>query len=261
MRDNWVREKLRVGEPTLGCFLGLGSPNVAELMAHAGFDWLVIETEHNGLDSAEIQHMLMAVSGTDTIPLVRIPSANPVFIQRALDMGAMGILVPLVRTAEEAKAIVSATRFPPQGTRSFGPLRASHYSFDNEDYLNRANDHVLVALIVETREAVENLEAIARVPGIDALYLGPFDLCLSLGLNPMLQPFPEVEAVIERMLACGREFGVAIGSGAGTPDQVHQLQKRGFTMVGYGPDYHLLANAARAGRDAFRRQPYQAEEV
>ena len=82
MKTNRVREKMRAGQPTIGCFLGLGSPNVAELLAHAGFDWLVIETEHNGLDSAEIQHMLMAISGTDTIPLVRIPSSNPVFIQR-----------------------------------------------------------------------------------------------------------------------------------------------------------------------------------
>src|SRR4051812_28745249 len=115
MRTNLVREKLRSGQPTIGCFLGLGSPNVAELMASAGFDWLIIETEHNALDSAEIQHMLMAVGGTDTVPLVRIPSSNPVFIQRALDMGAMGIVVPLVKTPSEAQAIVRATRFPPQG--------------------------------------------------------------------------------------------------------------------------------------------------
>ncbi|MCC7452483.1 MAG: 2-dehydro-3-deoxyglucarate aldolase, partial [Anaerolineae bacterium] len=109
MRNNHVREKLRTGKPSMGCFLGLGSPNVAELLAHAGFDWLIVETEHNGLDSAEIQHMLMAVSGTNTIPLVRIPSSNYVFIQRALDMGALGIVVPMVKTADEARAIVAAT--------------------------------------------------------------------------------------------------------------------------------------------------------
>src|SRR5258707_7137621 len=195
MRKNWVREKMRAGQPTLGCFLGLGSPNVAELLASAGFDWLVIETEHNGLDSAEVEHMLMAVNGTETVPLVRIPSSNPVFIQRALDMGAMGIVVPLVRTAAEAQAIVRATRLPPQGSRSWGPLRASRYTFDNEDYFNRANDNIMVALILETKEAVENLDAIAAVPGIDALYLGPWDLCLSLGLNPMHQPYPEIDAI------------------------------------------------------------------
>ena len=197
MKTNFIRERLRRGQPVIGCFLGLQSPNVAELMAHAGFDFLVIETEHNALDSAEVEHILMAVSGTETVPMVRIPSASQVFIQRALDMGAMGIVVPSVRTPEEARAIVSAARYPPQGTRSWGPLRASGYTFDNEDYFNRANDNILVTLIIETKEAVENIEAIARVPGIDVLYLGPWDLCLSLGLNPLHQPHPEVEQVVE----------------------------------------------------------------
>lgn len=253
MRTNWVRQKICAGQATIGCFLGLGSPTVAELLAHAGFDWLVIETEHNGLDSAEIQHMLMAMNGTETIPLVRIPSSNPVFIQRALDMGAMGIVAPLVRTAFEARAIVSATRFPPEGTRSFGPLRASHYSFDNEDYLKNSNDNIIVSLILETREALDDLDAIASVPGVDALYLGPFDLCLSLGLNPMQQPFPEIEVVMERMVALGRETGIAPGIGVGTPDQLRQRQAQGFTFIGYGPDYSLLVNAAREGLAAFER--------
>ena len=251
MRTNWVREKLRAGQPTIGCFVGLGSPNVAELLSHVGFNWLVIETEHNALDSAEIQHMLMAMNGTETIPLVRIPSSNPFFIQRALDMGALGIVIPMVKTADEAQAIVSATRYPPQGTRSFGPLRASHYSLDNEDYFNRANDNILVVFILETREAVENLEAIMAVPGLDALYLGPFDLCLSLGLNPMRQPYPEIEAIIERMLELGRKNNVAIGIGTGSPDELRQRQAQGFTMLGYS-DYGLITGAARAGLAAFQ---------
>jgi 2-keto-3-deoxy-L-rhamnonate aldolase RhmA len=253
MRANWVREKLRAGQPTIGCFLGLGSPNVAELLAHAGFDWLVIETEHNGLDSAEIEHMLMALNATETIPLVRVPSSNPVYIQRALDMGALGIVVPMVRTAAEARAIVSATRFPPAGARSFGPLRASHYSFDNADYVRRANDNIIVALILETREAVEHLEEIAAVPGVDAIYLGPFDLCFSLGLDPLQQPHPEIDAIQQQMVAVARKTGIAAGIGVSTPDQLRQRRAEGFTWLGYGPDYQLLADAARAGLAAFER--------
>lgn len=252
MRTNHVRQKLRAQQATLGCFLGLGSPNAAELLAHAGFDWLVIETEHNALDAAEVQQMLMALNGSETIPLVRVPSANPVYIQRALDMGALGIVVPLVKTADEAAAIVRATRYPPQGTRSFGALRASHYTFDNQDYFQRANDNLLVVLILETREAVENLEAIAAVPGVDALYFGPFDLCLSLGLNPFQQPFAEVEAIYQRALAIGQGHGVAIGMGVGNVEQLHQRCAEGYTMLGYGTDYHLLAAAARTGVAAFR---------
>ncbi len=245
---------MRSGQATIGCFLGLGSPNVAELLAHAGFDWLVIETEHNGLDSAEIEHMLMAMNGTDVVPIVRIPSANPVFIQRALDIGGMGVIVPMVRTAEEARAIVRATRYPPEGARSFGPLRASHYGLDNADYLERANEHMLVALILETKEAVTNLEAIMSVDGIDAIYLGTYDLCLSLGLNPIYQPYAEIDAIIERTLELGREKNVAIGHGANSPDGLRQIQAQGFTMLGYGPDYNLMAKAAREGIAAFERQ-------
>jgi 4-hydroxy-2-oxoheptanedioate aldolase len=255
LKTNWVREKIRAGQPSIGSFMGLGSPNVAELLAHAGFDWLVIETEHNGLDSAEIQHMLMAMSGTDAMPIVRIPSANQVFIQRALDMGAMGIVVPLVRTADEARAIVAATRYPPHGTRSFGPLRAEKYSFDREDYFNRANDNILVILILETKEAAENLDEIMSVPGVDVLYFGFMDLCLTQGLNPLKLPHPQIDAIVTRALALGKKHGVAIGTGASTPAQVRALQASGHTVIGYGPDYVMLADAARAGLAAFKREP------
>lgn len=236
----------------LGTFVGLGSPNVAELLAHAGFDWLVIETEHNGLDAAEIEHMLMAMNGADAIPIIRIPAANHFFIQRALDMGGLGILVPMVRSAEEAEAIVRAARYPPAGTRSFGPLRASRYSFDNADYFARANENILVILILETKEAVADLEAILAVPGVDGIYLGPFDLCLSLGLDPMQQPFAEVETIVERALALCKEKGVAFGIGCRTPHELANRYAQGCTLLGYGTDYSLLANAARTGVEAFR---------
>ncbi|MCX6045227.1 MAG: aldolase/citrate lyase family protein [Chloroflexi bacterium] len=253
MRTNQVRQKIEAHEPTVGCFMGLGSPNVAELLAHAGFDWLVIETEHNGLDSAEIQQMLMAMNGTETVPLVRIPSANPVFIQRALDMGALGIVVPLVRTAAEAAAIVQATRYPPHGTRSFGPLRAERYGFDRQDYFKRANDNLLVVLIIETAEALENLAAIAAVDGVDVLYIGPFDLCLSLGWNPMELPFPAFEAVIEQVATVCRQHSVALGLGYGSNEELEQRRAQGATFLGYGSDYSLLANAARTGIAAFKK--------
>jgi len=157
MRSNQVRDKIKKGEASIGCFLGLGSPTVAELMARAGFEWLVIETEHNGLDSAEIQNMLMALNGSSTIPLVRIPSLNSDYIQRALDLGALGIVVPMIRTADDVRQFIRATRFPPEGTRSFGPLRASNYMFDANDYFCHANSNILTMAILGTKEAVQKL--------------------------------------------------------------------------------------------------------
>src|SRR5438105_9884354 len=153
MKTNAVLGKLRRREATLGCFIGLGSANVVELLGHAGLDWLTIETEHNGLDAAEVEHLLRAADNTEAVPIVRVPSADHVYIQRALDTGAQGVMVPLVRSAAEAERIVRTTRYPPDGTRSFGPLRASHYGMDNAAYLAHANANMLVALIIETREA------------------------------------------------------------------------------------------------------------
>ncbi len=255
MKTNQVREKLRAGKSSLGCFVGLGSPNAAELLAHAGFEWLIIETEHSALDSAEVEHMLMAINGADAVPIVRVPSADPVYIQRSLDFGAMGIMVPMVRTVEEAQTVVRATRYPPSGTRGYNPLRAAHYSFDSKDYFYRANDNLLVALILETREAVQNLEAIASVSGVDVLFLGPFDLCLSLGLDPMKQPHPQVEAVIEQMLSIAKKTGISAGIHAFNTDQLQKRQTQGFTMISYSADYVLLAEAARTGLEAYRKRP------
>jgi 4-hydroxy-2-oxoheptanedioate aldolase len=254
MRTNHVRQRLRNGEATIGCFLGLGSPSVAELLAHAGFDWLIVETEHNAVDVAQVEHMLMAIDCTDAIPIVRVPSSDPVGIQRALDIGALGVIVPLVKTADEAAAIVAATRYPPRGRRSFGPLRAANYTFGNAEYLAEADDNILVVLILETREAVENLDAIASVPGVDALYLGPADLSLAYGLRPF---DPAAEHKVTEVLAAAvevcRRTGVAVGHGAATAEQVRLRYEQGITMIGYGPDYGLLASAARTGIEALPR--------
>ena len=253
MRVNHVREKVKAGKPSIGAFLGLGSPNAAGLMANAGFDWIVIETEHNGLDSAEIEHMLMAVAGTDAVPIVRVPSSNHIYIQRALDMGAMGVLVPMVKSVDEARGVVSATRYPPEGTRSWGPLRASRYAFDIDDYYERANDNMIVALILETKEALGDIEAIAAVPGVDVLTLGPWDMSLALGLDPRKLPLPEIESVLDRALEIGRQTGVAVGHGASTPDEIRELQARGVTFLSGGSDYQILAQSARIMLAAFDR--------
>ena len=254
MKTHQIRQKLRAGEPTMGCFMGLGSAAVAEVLGHAGFEWLVIETEHNALDAAEVQELVTAVEGTGAVPFVRVPSLDRVAIQRALDIGALGIVVPLVRTAEEAAAIVSATRFPPDGTRSFGPLRAGRYGFDNEDYFRRANDQIVVILILETREAFEGIREIAAVPGIDALYVGPFDLALSFGLDPMGAQSEELESLIRDAQRICSGCGATLGVPVRTVAELLRRRAEGFKLFGFGPDYLLLADAARAGVAAFENE-------
>lgn len=247
-----MRERLLAGEESIGCFTALGSPSVAELLGHAGFDWLVIEMEHGGLGMAEVQQMLMAVDGTAAVPLVRVPSPDPGPIQRVLDLGALGVVVPMVRSAEQARAVVAATRYPSAGVRGFGPLRAARYSLDYQEYLRTANDQIVVALILETAEAVAELEQICAVPGVDVLYFGFFDLCLSLGLDPHALPVPEVDEIVTRALRIGAEHGVAIGVGVRDVDELRRRRAQGFRFIGYSTDYFLLLDGARAGLDGFR---------
>ena len=252
MKDNRVRQKVIAGEAAVGCFLGLGSPSVAELLAYSGYEWLLVETEHNALDSAQVEHMLMAIDGSGAMPMVRVPPSDLFAIQKALDIGAMGIIVPMVKTVEEAEAVVAATRYPPEGKRGFGPLRASRYTLDYEDYLERANRNILVGLLLETAEAVEDLERIASVPGVDLLYMGMWDLSLALGVDPRRQPNPETDAVIDKALQVGRDTGVAIGIGVGSPEDLAHRLEQGFIFLGYGSDYSLLLGGAKSALETFR---------
>jgi 4-hydroxy-2-oxoheptanedioate aldolase len=187
------------------------------------------------------------------VPIVRIPSANPVFIQRALDMGGMGIVVPMVKTAEEARAIVRATRYPPAGARGFGPLRASHYTYDNEDYFTRANEHILVVLILETKEALDNIEEIASVPGVDVLFVGPADLSIALGESPLNPSSDALKAAVNRTIQVGRKTGKGIGLGTSNPAGLQELLERGATWIVYGPDYWLLKNALTGGVETMQK--------
>lgn len=253
--DNWVRRQLQAGSGAVGCFLGLGSPSVGEMLSHLGFDWLLIETEHNAVGVAETQQMLMAMNGSPTVPLVRVASAHALPIQRVLDLGAAGVVVPLVRTADEARAVVAATRYPPAGTRTYGPLRATRYTIDKTTYFAHANENILVVLIVETTEAMENLDEIAQVPGVDVLYLGPSDLSLSMGLNPTDPPDEAMRPMIQRLLEVADRSGVSAGIGASSPQELKDRLAQGFRFVGYASDYALLSSAARAGLAAVNREP------
>lgn len=244
MKRNLVREKLAAGGTSVGCFLGLGSSTVAELMAHAGFEWLMIEMEHNAVDWADVQQMLMALNGTDATAMVRVPSSDPLVVQRAVDIGAQGVMVPMIRTAEEARSVVAATRYPPLGKRGFGGLRAGKYTFGGAEYFQKSKDEILVMLIIETKEAVDNIEAIAAEPGVDVLMIGTFDLYLSLGLDPFQQPLPEGEQAVQRILDVGKNSNRAVGCAYGSAADFRKRREQGFRMLAL-TDYSLLANAAK----------------
>ena len=182
MRTNTVKQKWREGKPAIGCWLGIPSSYSAEMMAHQGFDWVCVDTQHGAIDYNTAFPMIQAIASTDAVPFVRVPWNEPSIIMKYLDAGAYGIVVPMIETADDARAAVRATRYPPDGIRSYGPNRVVYYTGDYN--APAANDEVALIVMIETPEALKNLDEIASVPGVDALYIGPADLSQALGLGP-----------------------------------------------------------------------------
>lgn len=206
---NHFKELLTGGKVALGAQLRLGVPAIAELFAAAGFDYIVIDGEHAPQTPVGIQAQLQAVNGYDCTPIVRFGRNDPDEIRLALDMGAGGVLIPLLKTAAEVEKLVQACRYPPAGTRSYGPSRAYQYGFDR-DYYPRSQPSLVTMIIIETAEAVDNIDEILAVDGLDTFVLGLADLSIALGVQLEYQ-HPKVEAAVERVLAAAQKAGKPSG--------------------------------------------------
>ncbi len=244
-----VRDRLKSGEATLGCSVTLASANVAELIASVGLDWLVLECDHYGVDSADVQQLLMATARSETVSLVRTPPQDLNAIGKALDLGADGVVVPMVTGLDEAQAVVSAARYPPVGTRGFGPMRASTYYLDDERYFHETASSLLVVLILETRGAVEDLERLADA-GVDGVIIGPCDLSLAYGLDP-LKFNPQIEEICKLALDVGRRTGLAVGINVSSSEDLARRHAQGFTLLDIGPDLNFLHSGLRKLIEAF----------
>lgn len=220
----------------------------AEMMAHAGFDSLTIDLQHGLHDYASMLACLQAIR--DTPALVRVPWNEPAMVGRALDAGAVGVICPMVNTAVQAAAFVDAMRYPPQGTRSNGPIRAG---LRNNGYQAEANADVLAIPMIETAEAVANLDAILAVPGVDAIYIGPSDLNISMGGAAIL----DIEdagriALYERIVAAAQSHGVRAGIHCIAASYAVRMRSIGFGLVTAGSDAGALMNGARTAVAALR---------
>lgn len=256
MRTNHVKELLKRGEPALGAWLNLPDTSSARLMAHLGFDWLLIDMEHTAQNPSLVGDMIatIAASGT-TAPLVRIPYNSVEWFKWALDAGAWGILTPMVNTREEAQHVVACSKYPPLGARSIGGVFAS-YSFgdtDRKDYLARANDELLVCVQIESAQGVQNLDEILSVPGIDVAFVGPNDLHASLGLAPTLySDEPVFLDALERIKASARAHHLAAGIMSSDGAAAARCVKEGFQMVTVITDVNSLLSGARQNLQAAR---------
>jgi 4-hydroxy-2-oxoheptanedioate aldolase len=241
MRPNGVREAWAAGRPALGAWLVIPSAFSAEIIAHAGYDWACVDMQHGIIDYPQMVAMLQALASTDVTPLVRVPWNEPGIIGKTLDAGARGVIIPMVNTPAEAERAVRACRYAPDGARSYGPVRAN-YSV-GFDYFAHANTDVLCIVMIETREAVADVDAILSVPGIDAVYVGPADLSVTLGLPPA----PDQDATsftdaITRIVEACDAHGVVPGI-AGNQRTAPKRIEQGFRLVEVAADGALLASS------------------
>jgi 4-hydroxy-2-oxoheptanedioate aldolase len=251
MRENRVVHAWRDGGQTVGAWLSIPSSFSAESMAHAGFDWLCIDMQHGLIDYPDAVHMMQAISTTETVPFVRVPWNDPPTIMKVLDAGAYGVVVPLVNNAEEAQRAVWACRYPPDGGRSSGPARAAMYG--GRDYQAEANGEIACIVMIETAEALENLDAILSVPGVDAAYIGPSDLAYAIGLTPTGDNNePKHVETVDRIFDACKQHGVAPGIHTGSVEYTQRYLKQGFQMVTLGADGAFMRQKAGADLAAAR---------
>ena len=238
---NRIRQAQAEGRPSFGAWSVLPGSLPAELMGRAGFDWVIIDTQHGGIGPGDLVPMIQALELGGTTPVVRVPWTDPPTIMRVLDFGARGVIVPMVNTVGDARAAAAAVRYPPRGIRSFGPTRAAYGSPAD------ANDDVVLLVMIETSEALENVDEIAATPGVDGLFIGPVDLGLSMGLGlDWTGSSPDILNAADRVVAaCGRT-GTFAGMVSSSADHAQELLRRGVSFVTLGADVgYLMAGVTR----------------
>lgn len=254
MFTNRLKQVWAEGRPALNGWLSISSPFVAEIMAGGGYDSLTIDLQHGALDYSGMLPMLQAMRASPVAPIVRVPWREPGIVMKALDAGAVGIICPMIDTAEQAAEFASFMRYPPRGTRSFGPTRAA---VAHGGYGTEANEEVLAFAMIETKQGLQNVEAIAATPGIDGLYVGPSDLALGTSdgrLAPGFDPEDaDLVASIKHIAAVARAKGIKVGLHCGAPAYAARAVGWGFDLTTVSGDSRLLAMAASASVEEWRR--------
>ena len=239
MRQNKLRALWADKKAAVNGWLAIPNSFAAEVMAHQGWDTLTIDMQHGLIDDAALVTMLQAMQATPTMPVVRVPWLEPAGIMKTLDAGAQAIICPMVSTREEAQRLVAYTRYAPRGARSFGPVRAA--MVHGADYAEQANDNTVVFAMIETAAALDNLDAICSVEGLDAVYIGPSDLSLALGCRPVFDDVdPPVAQAIDHILARAHAHGIKAGVHNGRTDVARARIAKGFDFVTVSSDARIL---------------------
>ncbi len=244
MRENLLRKTWASGGAVVNGWLAIPNSFSAETMAHAGWDSLTIDLQHGVIDYSALVPMLQAISTTTTVPVVRVPWLEPGILMKTLDAGAYGVICPMVNTRDDAQKLVAYTHYAPQGTRSFGPVRATLYG--GADYAQHANQTIVTFAMIETAQALDNLDAILSVEGLDAIYIGPSDLSLALGCRPTFDDLdPPAAQAVDHILARAKAHGLVAGIHNGSPEGALARIAKGFQFVTVSSDARLMAAGAQ----------------
>lgn len=250
-RENTVKRVLVSGGRAVNAWCSIPSSYVAEVVAHLGFDCVTIDLQHGVADYATAFAMLQAISTSPAMPMVRVPWNDPALLMRLLDAGAMGVICPMINTAEDARAFVGACRYPPLGYRSFGPNRAVQYA--GPDYWRSANREVLLLAMIETRQGVENVDEILSVAGLDGIYVGPGDLSISYGAEPNMRPTDDaVVEAIARIARSAAAAGLIAAIHTDGPKTARERLSQGFRLVTLQSDVRYMVNGASAALFAMK---------
>jgi 4-hydroxy-2-oxoheptanedioate aldolase len=243
IKTNPVTDKLRAGLPAVGSWLSLCSPVAAESMAQVGWDWLVVDAEHSPVGFDTMVNCFRAAQLGGAVPMARVPWNDIIWIQRTLDAGALGLVVPMVNTVEDARAVVSNMKYSTKGQRSFGGSRVAPYI--DADYRDWADEHLTIIVMIETVQAVENAEAILAIEEINGCFIGPNDLALSMGLSAKEIGGAAHEAAMQEVLAACKKTGKAAGKHCFNAVEVSERIAQGFQFLALMSDGALMMNAAR----------------
>ncbi len=265
MRANHVKRRLAAGEPSIGTWLALPSPEAAEYVCTLGFDWLVADTEHSPIDIRTLAHMFTAMSKSGTAPMVRIPWNTPENFKRVLDAGAWGVVVPMVNSRSEAEQAVAAVRYPPVGQRSLGGGRHG-LGFDTtaDEYFRRASEELLLVLQIEHIQGVEHADEILSVPGVDACFIGPNDLAASMGVGlgvPLESTDPRMIEAIDRVRQACIRHGVAPGIHCSGAAGITQRLSEGFKFLAMASELRYMLSGLQADLANIAWQPSERATI
>lgn len=251
---NRLRKALLDREVTLGGWSQTGDPVCAEIQARLGFDWVCVDLEHGTTDIESAANVFRALEVFDCVPVVRLPMNDPIWIRRSLDAGARGLIVPMVNSADAAEAAIREAKHPPRGVRGFGYSRANTHGIDFSAYVESANDEVAMVMQIEHQHAIDNLDAILAVDGVDGVLIGPIDLSSSMGITGQLD-HPHMKRTLDKFLSVCEARGAAAGMHIPRPttENVQAALEQGYTMLALGIDTVFVEEGAKASLRAAGR--------